>query len=117
MKEQMLPKTLRLIINNQWLVDSITGLGSGYQIHLVYPNPEIAPEVLLDIESGSLNEGVLGEIIHCGPKASRLVATVETSQVNTFPNYIRFDLRILETTPFVRDGAMPQNTKYQCFYR
>lgn len=110
------PKTLQFLIKNQWLVDSILGLGSGYQIHLVYLNTEIAPEVRSEISGGRIQEGVLGEIVYQGPEERRRVAAVEVTRVNDFESFVRFDLRLLEVTPFLRDGTGESSNGYLCYY-
>ncbi len=109
------PKTLHLLIKSQWLVDSITSLGSGYLIHLVYQNSDIAPDLRVEIAGGRFREGVLGEIIHFRPDVKRRVAMVEVNQVNVFQNFVRFDLRILEIIPFLRDGIGDADQGYLCY--
>ncbi|TCL76369.1 hypothetical protein EDC14_1002128 [Hydrogenispora ethanolica] len=116
MRQPEQPKTLHLLIKSQWLVDSITSLGSGYLIHLVYQNSEIAPDLCAEIKEGRFQEGVLGEIIHFKPGMKRRVAMVEIDKVNDFQNFIRFDLRILEVVPFLRDGIGDADQGYLCYY-
>lgn len=117
MKDRFPPKTLHLLIQKAWLVESITSLGSGYLIHLAYKESQIDPEVLADIRSQSLGEDGLGEIIHVGESSNRRVAEVEVVKVNDYQNFIRFDLRLLSVTPFIRDGFEDIQTNYLCYYK
>lgn len=116
MKLSLPPKTLQMVIINQWLVDSITSLGSGYLIHLTYPNDVIDPEVLLDIRNQCLENRVLGEIIFLGADVNQRIAEVEVAEANDFKTFIRFDLRLLEVTPFIRNRLSDQQSAYQCSY-
>ncbi len=123
MMENHPPKTLQMLIKEQWLVESIKSLGSGYCTHLAYQLNDIEPEILTDLQNPGLGE-VLGEIIKAGKKpeqAGHLVATVEVEKINHFPSFIRFDLRILEVLPFLRNSpARPIfrviSSKYLCYY-
>lgn len=116
MKDFFPDKTLHLLIEKAWLVDTITKLGSGYLTHLSYQEGRIDPEVLTEIRNQSLGNGVLGEIIHsCGNSGHR-VAMVEVAKVNDFQDFIRFDLRLLGVIPFIRDGLIKIESRYSCYY-
>ncbi len=116
MNQPIQPKTLHLLIQNQWLVDSVTSLGSGYLIHLVYQDSEIAPDLLAEIKAGRFQIGVLGEIVQIDKGKKRRVAMVEVSKVNDYQNFVRWDLRILVVHPFVRDGVATSGERYLCYY-
>ncbi len=114
------PKTLQILIKEQWLVESIRALGSGYYSHLAYPLHEIEPDVGNDIQNPKL-KGVLGEIINTDGQTGQLIATVEVERVNHFQSFIRFDFRILEINPFIRDRPAHCcirviNPNYLCYY-
>lgn len=111
------PKTLQLLIRNEWLVESLTSLGSGYITHLVYPKVDIDPAVLKDLTNHVLGEGVLGEVGYIGRHPNRKVAEVEIFAINDYQSFTRFDLRLLEVGPFIRDGIMVHNSKYLCYYK
>lgn len=117
MRNSYSPKTLQMIVKNEWVVESITSLGSGYLAHLAYQYSEIDPEVLEDIQNQNLDEGSLGEIIHLGAKGNRRVAKVEIYKVNDFQSYLRFDFRLLEVKPFLRNGYTSLPSQYMCFYK
>jgi hypothetical protein len=109
------PKTLQMVIKENWLVESIKNLGSGYYTHLVYSIHDIDPEVRGDIEDPGIR-GVLGEIIKLDRASSRRVAVAEVNQVNDFHSFIRFDLRLLEITPFIKELSREIKPSYLCYY-
>lgn len=115
------PKTLQMLIREQWLEESIKDLGSGYGTHLSYLNQEIDPKVLQDTQNLSSGE-VLGEIIKLGETANSLVAVAELVKVHDFKSFIRFDLRLLEVAPFivkppVKVDSIIEKSDYLCYYR
>ena len=111
------PKTLRMVVKKQWLVESITSLGSGYLTHLTYQNEHIAPVVLADIQSSQGMPKVLGEVIFEEPSGSHPVAEVEIMEANNFNTFIRFDFRLLEVTPFLRHKGELPSSNYLCYYQ
>jgi len=116
MKNSTGPGNLQMIVLNRWVVESINGLGSGYITYLVYQNSDIDPEVLEDVYRDHLGEGVLGEIIHAEPRGKSRIARVEVVKVNRYENFLRFDFRILEVKPFLRNGYHDPNSRYLCYY-
>jgi hypothetical protein len=116
MKETQTPKTLLMLVKKKWLVETITGLGSGYITHLAYQNEFIDPKVLVDIKSNQWGEKVLGEIIFQDQNTNRRVAEVEVIEVNDFDAFIRFDLRLLEVSPFIRSKWTNPESSYLCYY-
>jgi dihydrofolate reductase len=117
MKDSNTPKTLLMLVNKQWLVESITSLGSGYLIHLAYKNEYIDPLVLTDIKSEQGISKVLGEIIFKDLNNYQRIAGVEVVEVNDFNTFIRFDLRLLEVSPFLRGKWTDSETNYLCYYQ
>ena len=117
MRDLLSPKTLQMTVKNEWVVESITSLGSGYLAHLAYQYCEIGPDVIEDIQNHRLEEGTLGEIIHLGEKGNRRIAKVEIYKINDFQSYIRFDFRLLEVKPFLRNGYTNLPSEYLCFYK
>ena len=115
MLERHSPQTLQLLIKKKWLADSIIGLGSGYLTHLTYQTKDVAPEVLEDYHEMRSGE-VYGEIIWVWDEVNRRVAEAEVSSINDFGSFIRFDLRLLEVVPFIRDGAVHVRNDYLCYY-
>lgn len=116
MKKSHTPKTLHLLIKANWLVDSITNLGGGYLIHLIYELSEIDPEVLKNIKNQSCGEGVLGVIIQLRPENNRPVAAVEVFKISDQDHGYRFELRILEVVPYLRKTLIDCDSKYYCHY-
>jgi hypothetical protein len=110
-------KTLQMLVKNEWAVDSISSLGSGYFSFLVYQDREIAPEVLADIRSRRIGPDASGEIIQAQPSFGRRVATVIIQTINDFNGFVRFDFMILKVIPSLRGGPRPYPVGYQCFYR
>jgi hypothetical protein len=117
MQNEHTPKTLLMKVKKQWLVESITSLGSGYLTHLAYQNECIDPAVLGDIRSDQSKLKVLGEIIFQDQNSSHRIAEVEIIEVNDFTNFIRFDLRILEVSPFLRGKWIDSGSNYLCYYQ
>ncbi|MGE5582720.1 MAG: hypothetical protein ACM3X9_09300 [Bacillota bacterium] len=111
------PKTLLMLVTQKWLVEMITSLGSGYLTHLAYKNDSIEPKVLDDIQNKQLEGKVLGEIIFQDQREYHRVAEVEIAVVNDFETFIRFDLRLLEVSPFVRGKIANPGSGYLCFYK
>jgi hypothetical protein len=111
------PKTLRMIVTHEWAVDSIRSLGSGYVSFLAFENSEIAPDVLDDIQSRIIGEGTWAEILHLKKNSVRRVALVELNQINEFKSFFRFDFKILNVIPFLRDGIEAYQSDYKCFYK
>lgn len=109
-------KTLHMIVKNEWLVDSIVCLGSGFTSHLAYQNREIEPEVLSDIRTNRFGEEQLGEVIHLSSKGGHRIAKVEIAKANDFETFIRFDFRLLEVRPFLRNGLIAMAPQYLCYY-
>lgn len=109
-------KTLHMIVKNEWLADSIISLGSGFITYLVYQNQEIEPQVVNDIRAHDFGEDVPGEIVHWSGQSGRRIAKVEILTVNDFKTFIRFDFRILEVRPFLRNGWALGQMDYFCFY-
>ncbi|HPT86259.1 MAG TPA: hypothetical protein PL004_00190 [Bacillota bacterium] len=109
-------KTLQMIIRNEWLVDSIVSLGSGFTSHLAYQNKDIEPEVLDDIRANRFGEEQLGEVIHLSPIGGRRIAKVEIAKANDFETFVRFDFRLLEVRPFLRNGLIAMEPQYLCYY-
>lgn len=116
MNNSRAPKTLHLLIKANWLVDSITNLGSGYLIHLSYQLSDIDPEVLNDIKNQKCGDGSLGEIIQLRPETYRPVAAVEVFKIDKQDVGYRFELRILEVTPYLRKTNIKCNSIYYCHY-
>jgi hypothetical protein len=116
MKDFFPAKTLHLLIEQAWLVETITKLGSGYLTHLAYQEGQVDPEVLTEIRNQSLGNDVLGEIIYSCGNSDRRVAVVEVAKVNDFQDFIRFDLRLLGVIPFIRDGLKEIQSRYLCYY-
>ncbi len=116
MKKSHTPKTLHLLIKANWLVDSITNLGSGYLIHLTYKLSDIDPEVLKDIKDQRCGEGVLGEIIQLRSEEYRPVAAVEVFKIENQDIGYRFELRILEVKPYLRKRIVDCDSNYSCHY-
>lgn len=117
MEKSQSPKTLQMLVKNQWLIDSIIGLGSGYFIHLTYKIIEISPKVLTDIRNHNLEEKVLGEIIFSSQSVYRCIAKVEIFTVNDFQSFVRFDFRLLEVSPFLRESGTFDDLNYLCCYK
>lgn len=116
MPDSQTPKTLLMVVKKQWLVDSITSLGSGYLTHLTYQNELIDPVVLADIK---MNQGmlkVLGEVIFRDQNSSQRIAEVEIIEANDFLTFIRFDFRLLEVIPFIRGKSRLSDSEYLCYY-
>jgi hypothetical protein len=109
-------KTLQMMIQNEWAVDSISSLGSGYFSFLVYQEREIAPEVLQDIRSRRIDADAVGEIIQTHQNSGRRVATVAIKTINDYHDFIRLDFMILNVIPFLRGGPPVRLSAYQCFY-
>ena len=110
------PKTLQMLIKEDWLVDSITNLGGGYFTHLSYQAADIDPKVLSDILHPDFR-GVFGEIIKLRPQDNRRIAVVEVSKTNDFKAFIRFDLRLLEVVPYIKDYLVAIQPDYLCYYK
>lgn len=110
------PKTLQMVIKEKWLVESIKNLGSGYCTHLTYSINDIDPEVRGDIQILGI-QGVLGEITKLDPVSNQRVALVEVNRINDFHSYIRFDLRLLEITPFIKALPVEIKSNYLCYYQ
>lgn len=110
------PKTLQMLIKETWLLESIKNLGGGYCTHLAYLNEDIDPEVSNDIKNHNF-PGVLGEIIKIDNTSNRRVARVEVNQINDFRSFIRFDLRLLEITPFFRATCTEVHPNFLCYYQ
>ena len=117
MEKSHSPKTLQMLVKNQWLVDSIIGLGSGYFIHLVYQTNEISPEVLTDIRNHNLEEKVLGEVVFETQRLHRCIAKVEIFTINDFQSFVRFDFRLLEVSPFLRESSYYDHSDYLCCFK
>jgi hypothetical protein len=109
-------KTLQMLVENEWAVDSISSLGGGYYSFLVYQDREIDPEVLTDIRSQRIGSDTLGEIIQAQQNSGRRVATVAIKTINDFNDFIRLDFMILNVIPFLRGRCRPCPAGYQCFY-
>jgi len=109
MKKTHPTQTLRMLVRQEWLVETITMLGSGYITHLAYPKEVIAPEVLQELENRTLNPGMMGEIVYRAEKGLRRVAWVEVFGINDFESFIRFDLRLLEVGAFVKTSGETEN--------
>lgn len=116
MSDSQTPKTLLMIVKKQWLVDSITGLGSGYLTHLTYQNEYIDSAVLADIKMNQGLSKVLGEVIFQYQNSNQRIAEVEIIEVNDFNTFIRFDFRLLEVHPFIRGKCELSDSKYLCYY-
>jgi hypothetical protein len=110
-------KTIQMLVQNDWTVDSISSLGSGYFSFLVYPEREIAPEVLADLRSKRIGADTAGEIIQVQQNSGRRVAIVTLKEINDYHNFVRWDFMILTVIPFLRGGLHPVRPSYQCFYR
>ncbi|MGD9156549.1 MAG: hypothetical protein PVG90_13780 [Bacillota bacterium] len=110
-------KTLQMLVENDWTVDSISSLGSGYYSFLVYQEGEIAPEVLADLRSERIDTDTVGEIIQVRCNSGRRVATVALKAINDYHDFVRWDFIILSVIPFLRGGPRPFLPGYQCFYR
>lgn len=110
------PKTLQMIIQEAWLVESIKNLGSGYCTHLAYSIHDIDPVVRRDIQNPGI-QGVLGEIVKLDKTSGRRVAVVEVIKTNNFHSFIRFDLRLLEIIPFIKAFSTEISSKYRCYYQ
>lgn len=111
------PNTLQMVIRDEWAVDSIKSLGSGYYSFLAYQSTEIAPEVLHDIRNQRIGEGLWGEIIHVKKNMGRRVALIELKKLNDFDTFIRFDFMIINVVPFLRNGTKSCQPSYKCFYK
>jgi hypothetical protein len=110
-------KTLQMLVKNEWVVDSISSLGSGYFSFLVYQVGEIAPEVLTDLRDRLISVDAPGEIIQVKEGSGRRVATVNLKKVADFQEFVRVEFMILSVIPFLRGGWQSSPTGYQCFYR
>jgi hypothetical protein len=110
------PKTLQMLIKETWLVESIKNLGSGYCTHLAYSINDIDPEVREDIQNPNF-KGVLGEIIKLDKTSSWRVAMMEVNQGNDFKDFIRFDFRLLEISPFMKELPTEIESNYLCYYK
>lgn len=110
------PKTLQMLIKETWLVESIKNLGSGYCTHLAYAVNNIDPQVLGDIQNSGI-QGVLGEIIKLDTNSNQRVAMVEVIRTNDFLSFIRFDLRLLEIVPFIKEVPVEIKPYYLCCYQ
>jgi hypothetical protein len=110
------PKTLQMIIKEAWLVESIKNLGSGYYTHLAYTVNDIDPQVLGDIQNSGI-QGVLGEIVKLDATSTQRVATVEVIRTNDFHSFIRFDLRLLEIVPFIKETPVEIKPDCLCCYQ
>jgi hypothetical protein len=110
------PKTLQLTIKEAWLVESITNLGSGFCTHLAYSIQDIEPDLLRDIQGPGI-QGVLGEILKLDNTSIRCMAGVEVVKTHDFQSFIRFDLRLLEISPFIKALSVGITTKYLCYYQ
>ncbi|HEY8463639.1 MAG TPA: hypothetical protein VIM29_06425 [Bacillota bacterium] len=111
------PKVLQMVVKNEWAVDSISSLGSGYFSFLAFQYSEIDPEVLNDIQTQQIGEGIWGEIIHLKKNTFRRVALVEVKKINDFNTFLRFDFMILNVAPFLRNGVKTCQSKYKCYYK
>ncbi|HOJ78724.1 MAG TPA: hypothetical protein PLZ08_08425 [Bacillota bacterium] len=110
------PGTLQLMVKNDWIVESLMGLGSGYLAHLAYQYSEISPEVKEAIQNGNLGEGVLGEIIHLGSTVNRIIAKIEIEKINRFDGFIRFDFRLLEVR-LIKNSLANEESQYLCCFK
>lgn len=110
------PKTLQMLIKETWLVESIKNLGGGYFTHLAYQTNDIDPEVRSDIQNPNF-KGVLGEIIKLNGNSHRRIAVVEVNKINDFNSFIRFDLRLLGVTPFIKELPTVIKSNYLCYYK
>jgi hypothetical protein len=117
MMKKQAPKTLLMLVKKKWLVEAITSLGSGYLTHLAYQNESIDPAVLADIKSNQWVAKVLGEIIFRDQSINQLIAEVEVIEVNDFNTFIRFDIRLLEVSPFVKGKWTEPELSYLCYYQ
>ena len=117
MIDKQTPKTLLMLVRKKWLVESITSLGSGYLTHLAYKNEFIDPAVLADIKNNQWVPKVLGEIIFQDKGTNQRIAEVEVIEVNDFDTFIRFDLRLLEVSPFVKGKWPDPGSSYLCYYK
>jgi hypothetical protein len=110
-------KTLQMVVQNDWTVDTISSLGSGYFSFLVYQEREIAPDVLRDFRDRLIGPDTVGEIVQARQNAGRRVALVAIKDINDFQGFFRLDFLILKVIPFLRGGLQVSLSDYQCFYR
>ncbi len=109
-------QTLRMMVRQEWLVETITMLGSGYITHLAYPDEVIQPEILQKVKNRTLSPGIMGEIVYQTKSGLRRIALVEVFGINDFESFVRFDLRLLEVGPFVRIfGEIVGESDYSCY--
>lgn len=110
-------RPLQLIIEKEWAADSITALGSGYQFHLAYNVEQIEPVVLENLRQGAIALGYPMELAHTrGEKLIRIAIAELIGWVEP-ANMVRFDFRILQVVPYLRDGADQNKLPYFCRYK
>lgn len=104
---------LELLVENDWVVETLKALGSGHMLHLSFGYDQVEPATLSALESGSLGVGAQGEILTIGPVLRR-VAIFELQKVNLMKEYLRLDFRLLTVTPFIRNGIKAEGTHFRC---
>lgn len=107
---------VQLVIEADWVVESIISLGSGYQFHLTYGIGQVQPETLADLRNGQIEKGHPLEIIHASHGHLERVAEAELEDFMDYQNFIRIDFRILQVPPSLRDGIAENGRKYFCHY-
>ncbi|HHZ20121.1 MAG TPA: hypothetical protein GX391_06405 [Firmicutes bacterium] len=92
-------------------------MGGGYQFHLAYDTSQIEPAVLDDLQNGRILAGHVLELLQI--REGRLVrfALAELAGWVRPADVIRFDFRILQVIPYLRDGAVRNELEYYCRYK
>lgn len=90
------------------MADNLRSLGPGKMYHLAYRTVDMAPDVLEDLASGRLAEGMPAEVALLASGGDAVpVADVTLEGVHDFISYCRFDFRIRRLHPRPADPAAP----------
>lgn len=108
--------TLQLMVENDWVAETISFLGSGFLYHLAYPVEAIQPETLFDLRAGVLQEGAGVEVIFCANYTLYRIALGELVRINDFGSFIRLDFRLLRTIPSLKEYKTSEQKAYSCCY-
>lgn len=95
-------RTLQLLVEKEWTLETINSLGSGFLYHLAYPIELIQPILVTAIRNGTVGEGQNLEVLHHYDHTLRRIAVGEVVKINDFQTFMRIDFRLLQTAPSLR---------------
>ncbi|HHU51347.1 MAG TPA: hypothetical protein GXZ36_05970 [Firmicutes bacterium] len=110
-------RTLQLLVEKEWTLETINSLGSGFLYHLAYPVELIQPALVTAIRSGVVGEGHNLEILHYYDHTLRRIAVGEVVKINDFQTFMRIDFRLLQTAPSLRGYPEATDNGYRFLFR